>query len=85
MPPWLKVMLVACAVPAALYALHRLLVYFESRDWVYYRRKRPESSRGGGGGVLGAFQQFVEPQVTHVQEEKRQRRATREDEAGAER
>jgi hypothetical protein len=82
MPPWLKVTLAVCAIPAALYALHRLMLYFESRDWMYYRRKRPVSSRSGGGGVLGEFQRLIEPQVTHVQEEKRQRAATREEEAG---
>lgn len=78
---WLKVGLVLAAIAAAIYALHRLLVYCESQDWPYYRRKRPPSS--GGGGVLTGFQQFVEPQVTHVQEEKRQRHAVREDEAGS--
>jgi hypothetical protein len=41
-------------------------------------RAPAERSAGGGGavaGLLGEFQQIVEPQVRHVREEREQRRA----------
>jgi hypothetical protein len=39
-----KLLLWVVAVPAALFALHRLFLWMEARDWIYYRRK----PRGGG-------------------------------------
>jgi hypothetical protein len=70
--PILLLAAIALAIPATFYSLHRLLLYFESRDWLYYRRKRPESSRCGG--LLSDFQQLVEPQARQIEEFKAEQR-----------
>ena len=72
-PVWLIFIAGIVAIAASLYALHRLALWMERKDWLYYRRKRPETR--GGMGVLSTFQQFVEPEIRHVIEEKEQRKA----------
>jgi hypothetical protein len=62
---WLLVALTAPATAAALYALHRLALRLEDRGWLYYRRKKPESSPAA---MWVAMQQFIEPGVRHVRE-----------------
>jgi len=77
-PPWLIFVAGTVAVAAALYALHRLAIWMERRGWIHYRKRRFESKSTGGGamaGVLTSFQQFVEPEIRYVIEEKEQRKA----------
>ena len=42
----MKLALVAAALAAVLYGLHRLAVWAERRGWIYYRERK-------GGGALG--------------------------------
>lgn len=62
--------LIAMAVAASLYALHRLAVYLEDWGFIYYRRKRPA---GGGSPSYCPFQEMIQPQVRHVMEVEEQR------------
>ncbi len=56
--------LLLAAVTAALYALHRLGLWMETRGWIYYRHKH------GSSGSLGAafldVQSLLEPSKRHV-------------------
>jgi hypothetical protein len=57
--------LVVMGIAAALYGLDRLGLWLEDRGWLYYRRKKPDSSPAS---MWVAMQQFVEPGVRHVRE-----------------
>lgn len=74
----LQILLAFVSVPAGLYAIHRLMLFFESKDWIYYKRKRPEAPYRSGG-ILTEFQQLVEPEVRHVEEYKAERKEIRLD------
>lgn len=77
MHTWMKITMFVFAFAASLCALHFLLVWLERRGWIYYRKRRfSNKSRGGGlRGVLGQFQEFVQPEIRHVWEDQ-DRRAT---------
>src|SRR5688572_6874680 len=74
----LQILIAFASVPAGLYAIHRLMLFCEAKDWIYYKRKRPEAS-SRSGGVLTQFQQFVEPEVRHVEEYKAEQKEIRLD------
>src|SRR3954447_17505245 len=71
--------LLALAAIALLYALNRLLRWCESRGWIHYRKIKPKESMRAG---FNALQQFVEPQIVHIIEDKEQRHAADKDEQG---
>ena len=87
MPLWLTLTILAAATLIAVYAAHRGLRWMARRGLGQYgkRRFRSTSDRSGGGGgmagVLSSFQQFVEPEIRYVMEEKDQRSAAAADEA----
>src|SRR5262245_57595973 len=60
-------------------AIDRALLWMERRGWIYYRTLEPRI-KDGARGVLGMFQEIVQPDVRHVKEDREQRRA-RADEA----
>ena len=65
------------AVPA-IYGLHRLGLYFESRDMIYYWHKKPS-----GGASYNPLQEIYQPQIRHVIQVKEQRLGEdRDDEGG---
>jgi hypothetical protein len=83
---WLRLVFLALATLVAVYAAHRALRWMARRGWGQYGKRRFRStsdSSGGGGmaGVLNSFQQFVEPEIRYVMEEKDQRKAAAGDEA----
>lgn len=48
-------------VPAAavgLVLLDRLLLWLESRGWIFYRKRKP---KGGGGAMLGVAAELFQP------------------------
>lgn len=57
------------AVVGALYALHRLGLWMESRGWIYYRKKH--GSSGAAGSAFLEVQSLFEPGAQHVLEVKR--------------
>lgn len=71
--------LIAAAVAAGLYGLHRLAVWAERRGWIYYREKR--GSSGTVGNALLEVLALFEPSTRHVVEERR-REAVEDDESG---
>jgi hypothetical protein len=63
----LSIIVLIAAVPV-LYGLHRLGLYLESRDIIYYWHKKPS-----GGSAYNPLQELVQPQVRHVIEVAEQR------------
>ena len=53
----------------ALYGLHRLALWAESKGWIYYRTKRMPP--GAAGMAMMEVNQIFEPKVEHVLEEMR--------------
>ena len=60
---WLLAVAAVLGVAAALYGPDRLGLWLEDRGWLYYRRKKPESSPAG---CLVALHQLVEPGAKHA-------------------
>ena len=90
MPPWLLVLGLLVALAGVLFAAHRLLLWMDRRQWIFYRGRfrrgfgRPANESSGCGGMAGlltSFQQLVEPEIRYVMEEKDQRQAAAADEA----
>ena len=68
--PYLKPVLVVVLIAAALFAIDRLFLYFESRGWLYWRKKK--ASPGAKGVALLELQSILEPQKVHQIEQMRQ-------------
>ena len=66
-------------IALAMYALHRLALWMESRGWIYYRKHKRGSA--AIGNALLEIQSFYRPSVEHVIEE-RQEEQREEDESG---
>ena len=65
--------------PPILYGLHRLGLYLESRDLIYYWHKKPR-----GGAAYNPLQEIYQPQIRHVIQVKEQRLSEdRDDEGGS--
>ena len=60
---------IAAAVIAGLWGLHRFLSYAEDRGWVYYRKKRGSY---GGLGVTSNFLNMYDPSRRHIQNVQRE-------------
>ena len=73
MSPWRIALIVAAFVltPAILYRLHRTLLRWEERGWIYYWHKRPQ---GGAMNCFSAIQQAIEPGYEHVAKMNQERR-----------
>ena len=61
-----------------LYGLHRLGLYLESRDLIYYWHKKPT-----GGSAYNPLQEMLQPQIRHVIEVNEQRLGEGADHEGA--
>jgi hypothetical protein len=72
--PWIA------GVLAALYALHRLALWMESRGWIYYRHK--SGSSGSLGSAFLEAQALLEPANRHVLEVRRDEQAEADDPSG---
>ena len=73
----LSILFLFAAVPV-LYGLHRLGLYLESRDLIYYWHKKPS-----GGSAYNPLQELVQPQIRHVIEVSEQRLGEEADHEGA--
>ena len=56
------VAVVLLAIPAGIYALHRLGLYLERRGLIEYWHSKPST----GGAAYSPFQELVQPQMRHV-------------------
>jgi hypothetical protein len=72
-PIWIVLVGGALTVLGALFVLDRLGVWAERRGWIYWRKARPKTM---GRAVLGAVQEFVEPEIRNVIEAQQQDRVT---------
>ena len=64
----------------ALFVLHRLALWMESKGWIYYKHKSPGA---GAGNALQELNAFMRPSVRHTQEitkKKQDRDLKKEDE-----
>ena len=75
--PWLAIAACTACLGAVLLAARRVARWVKRHRPPRGRKRRREPLRGGGGGagVLGVFQQIVEPEIRHVIEAQRQERA----------
>ena len=73
MSPWRIALIVTAFVltPVILYRLHRTLLRWEERGWIYYWHKRPQS---GAMNCFSAIQQAIEPGYEHVAKMNQERR-----------
>src|SRR4051794_1545267 len=80
MPVWLSFSLALVALPVGLLGFVWFMIWMGKKDW-----SNPRRVRGGRASATGAIfselQRLVEPQVTQVEEEKRQRHAIEEERA----
>ena len=60
----MRLLLTLAAIAIALYALHRLAVWMESRGWIYYQKKR--GSSGSLGSALLRVDEILQPGRRHV-------------------
>jgi hypothetical protein len=67
----LIVLLVISGAIIALIGLDRLLLWMESKGWIYWRKVKPKG--GGLSAGLTAMHQLVEPDVRHVREDRERR------------
>jgi len=65
----MNVVLTAAGIVAGLVAVDRLLLAFERRGWIHYRKGR--GSSGALGSAVLEAQKLLEPSVRHVVEERR--------------
>jgi len=66
-------LMVAIGVAGVVYALDRLLLRFEERGWIYYRKRKASS-----GTLSSAFlsaQSFLDPGAHHAVEARRELRS----------
>jgi hypothetical protein len=68
MPAWLWIL----AIAAALYPLHCLALWMESRGWIYYVKK--QGSRNAVGNAFLEIQSILQPETKHVLEMRDERR-----------
>ena len=74
--PWLAIAVCTVCLGAVLLASGRVARWVKRHRPPRGRKRRREPSLGGGGaGMLGVFQQIVEPEIRHVIEAQRQERA----------
>ena len=83
MPVWLSFSLALIALPVGLLGLVWVMIWMAHKAWSDPRRGRGGSGRATGA-IFSELQRFVEPQVTQVEEEKRQRHAIEEERASGE-
>ena len=72
----MRMTLIAAAVIASLWGLHRFLSYAEDRGWVYYRKKRGSY---GGLGVTSNFLNMYDPSRRYMQQAVREAEWKREE------
>lgn len=70
-PIWIILVGAPLAFLGVLFLIDRLGVWAERHGWIYWRKPRPKTV---GRAVLGALQEFVEPEVRHVIEAREQDR-----------
>lgn len=64
-------------VAVAIYALHRLALWMETRGWIYYMHSSGGSTRAGS--AMLEVQQLLEPSKRHVIEIKREKKEVEDD------
>jgi hypothetical protein len=74
MNPILWAILIVVGSAIAPWLIHRLLMWLENQGWIYYR-KRNVSGRGSMRSVFSGFEQFVHPEIRHVQDDRDRRAA----------
>ena len=78
--PWLPPLGAAATltgVASALFALHLLAAYGESRGWIYYRKRR--GSWDAVGAAMAEVQAIYRPGQHHIRQVKERRETHRED------
>ena len=72
--------LIAACIAVAVYGLHRLALWMETRGWIFYLRTKA-SPNALGNAVLGV-QQILQPGTAHVLEMRQSRSVQQDDSSG---
>lgn len=59
----MQLALISLAIAGAVYGLHRLALYAESRGWIFYLTRPPRLR------TLGLLEELVEPEIEYLVEE----------------
>lgn len=70
------------AIALGLFGLHRLLLWMESRGWIFYMKTR--ASGGALGSAFLEIQQIAQPEKKYVLEIRRESRAEQDGESDPE-
>jgi hypothetical protein len=73
-PIW--IILAVAAVILTISLLNRLLQWMEEKGWIYYRKNRPS---GTTRAFLGGVEEFIHPEIRHVQEDQSHRKEVKRD------
>src|SRR5438876_9656660 len=84
LPFGLYVLLALIALAIVVFLVDRLLLWMERKGWIYYRMLEPRI-KGGVRGVMGTFQEIVQPEIRHVREEQEQRKVVVDDQNASDR
>jgi hypothetical protein len=63
----MKWMLIAVGIGVAAFVVDRLLLWAEDRDWIYYRKRKPNIT--SLGTALFQMQAIVQPEKQHIVEQ----------------
>jgi hypothetical protein len=74
MNPMLWAIFVVPGLALVVWLLHRLLIWMEKRGWIYYRKRNLEG-RGSMRSIFSGFEEFVHPEIRHVQDDRDRRAA----------
>lgn len=77
----MKTALILVVGVLALYMLHRVALWMESRGWIYYQKTKPSGTSLGNAFL--EIQQIAQPEKRHVLEMKRTQRAEQDDASGS--
>ena len=80
----LKLAIYAAVVIGGFILLDQLFLWLERRGRLYWRKKKRPESRGSRG-PLSCFQQLVQPEIRHVQEDREQRQSVAGEQDASER
>lgn len=72
--------LIAACIAVAVYALHRLALWMETKGWIFYLHTKA-SPNALGNAVLGV-QQILQPGTVHVLEMRQSRPVQQDDASG---
>ena len=80
-PTVILVIICLFGLGVGVFLLDHLLLWMERKGWIYYRSFEPKVL-SGARGIMGTFQEIVQPEIRQVKEEQEQRTVLIDGESG---